>query len=153
MSSFVKSLFDINVRLTRIFNEPAMLSFGMTGGFDDSLVLDAFVIKNRNYEVIWNKMTNTIIHNIACVLEDSDPDNEHFSVVRGKDDYTVICKTSIGFRRCMIVIRNEIAYIEKQLNKCRADIKKLSKSFGADTVKYIADKNVIQREQADHDTN
>ncbi len=87
MSTF-ETMFEINTVISRIIGQASVLHIGITAGVDNGFViLDDFEIRDSKGIGITNKMANTMIHNLACALEDSKHCGTYFKVSRDVNDF------------------------------------------------------------------
>jgi len=137
MSTF-ESLYEINTVVSRILGQQAILHIGITAGVDiDTICLDEFEIRDTKDVGITSKMANTILHNLACILEDSKHAGTYFTVVRGQNDFKVICNGQRGLQICFSCIKKEIDKMFETVKKCKADIKKMADQFGTETIQHV----------------
>lgn len=136
--SVFKNMFEINTAVSRIMGHQSILHIGMTAGVEDETInLDEFEIRNSKSAGVVTKMANTIIHNLACSLEDSKHCGTHFKVVRHQNDFMVICNSTRGFQICLSTIKRELDKMLDTVKKCKADIKKMADQFGTETIQHV----------------
>lgn len=134
----ISNIFEINLMLSRIVGQKATLWVGMTAGAqEDTISIDTFEIRNTRDEAITTKMANTLIHNIACALEDSRHHGKHFKVVRHQNDFRVVCNGIRGMNIFSSVMKTEVKKMEDTIRRCRTDIKKMADEFGVETVQHV----------------
>jgi hypothetical protein len=136
--SFIPDMFDINVMLSRAVGQRCTLYLGMTAGTqEDTISIDAVEIMDSKDTAITTKMANTIVHNIACALEDSKHHGTWFKVIRHQNDFRVVCHGTRGLNIFSAITKAEVKKMEETVKKCRADIKKIADSFGTETIQHV----------------
>lgn len=137
MSAF-ENMFEINTTTSRIMGQQTILHFGMTAGVESgTIALDEFEIRDSKSVAIVTKMANTIIHNLACSLEDSKHCGTYFKVVRHQNDFQIVCIGTRGFQTCLSAIGRELDKMLDTIKKCKADIKKMADQFGTETIQHV----------------
>jgi hypothetical protein len=126
--------------LSRIGPIEMFLYFGMTANLQNGITLDCFDIRDAKDNTVHNRMAMTILHNIACALEDSKQNGKMFTLVRHPNDYHVECDSVRGINSCIKIIRSEVQKIAAAFDKCRHDVKKITDSYGYETVKHALTK-------------
>lgn len=136
--SVFENMFEINTTVSRIMGQQSTLHLGMTAGVEEeTITLDEFEIRDGKSTGIVTKMANTIIHNLACALEDSKHCGTHFKVVRHQNDFMVVCNGTRGFQICLSAIKRELEKMLDTVKKCKADIKKMADQFGTETIQHV----------------
>jgi hypothetical protein len=136
--SFIQNMFEINVMLSRAVGQRCTLYLGMTAGAqEDTISIDTFEIMDFKDTAITTKMANTIIHNIACALEDSKHHGTWFKVIRHQNDFRVVCHGIRGLNTLSAIIKAEVKKMGETIKRCRIDIKKIADSFGVETVQHV----------------
>ncbi len=137
MNTF-ESLYDINIVASRILGQQVIFHIGLTADtVVDTICLDEFDIRDTKGVSITSKMANTILHNLACALEDSKHAGTYFTVARSQNDFEVVCKGNRGLQVCLSCIKKEMDRMFDTVKKCKEDIKKIADQFGTETIQHV----------------